>query len=185
MGRLLRILLFLIVAVLLSGCAAKTPYTIVDDYPKRGIRQIAVMPVAGGSPDAKSAQMLRDKLSDGLYFKGYARISPAQVDTALGGVKGEGPEVVGRALKVDALLYTTLKEDSPKGGLFYAPTVMEAEFKLQSAANGETLWRVQYRVVRRNFGISRRQVELNSSKVFEDALQELVDRALETLPDVH
>ncbi len=93
------------------------------------------------------------------------------------------PKAVGEMLKVDAVLYPTLKESGMGRGIVYAATAVEAEFELLSAKTGESLWRVQYRVIHRNYGFSRKQVELKSSQVYEPALQEVVNRALETLPD--
>ncbi len=77
-------------------------------------------------------------------------------------------------LKVDAVLYPTLNESRMGSGIIYAATAVEAEFELFSAKTGESLWRVQYRVVYRNYGFSRKQVELKSSQVYEPAIQEVV-----------
>ena len=181
------LLLFLGV-LFLAACASKIPHVIVSDYDKRGTRLIAVMPVRGGSPDQKSAEMLRTKLVEELYFKGYPKIPLNVIDEKLATMSpGRGekrdPKAVGEMLKVDALLYPTLKESGMGSGIIYAATAVEAEFELLSAKTGERLWRVQYRVIYRNYGFSRRQVELKSSQVYEPALQEVVNRALETLPD--
>ncbi|MHB8907522.1 MAG: GNA1162 family protein [Syntrophales bacterium] len=174
--------------VLLSGCAAKIPHVIVPDYGKRGVRLIAVMPVGNSSSDPRSAEMLRSKLVDELYFKGYPRIPVKVIDEKLAAVlPGAGgkvpPQMIGEMLKVDAVLYPILNESGMGHGIFYAATAVEARFELFSAKTGESLWRVQYRVVDRNWGFSRKQLELKSSQVYEPALQKMVDRALETLPD--
>jgi hypothetical protein len=181
------LLLFLGV-LFLAACASKIPHVIVSDYDKRGTRLIAVMPVRSGSPDQKSAEMLRTKLLEELYFKGYPKIPLNLIDEKLATMSpGRGekldPKAVGEMLKVDALLYPTLKESGAGSGIIYAATAVEAEFELLSAKTGERLWHVQYRVIYRNYGFSRRQVELKSSQVYEPALQEVVNRALETLPD--
>ncbi len=181
--------LWLFLAVLLlAGCAAKIPHTIVPDYGKRGMRLIAVMPVANGSSDPKSAEMLRSKLVEDLYFKGYARIPAKVVDEKLASIApGTGgrvsPQVIGEMLRADAVLYPVLKESVLGSGIVYAATAVEAEFELFSAKTGESLWRVQHRVVHRNWGFSRKRVELKTSQVYEPALQEVVNRAMETLPD--
>jgi hypothetical protein len=181
--------LSLFLAVLfLAGCAAKIPHAIVSDYNKRGTRLIAVMPVGGNSPDQKSADMLRGKLVEELYFKGYPKIPVNVIDEKLATLstkQGEklDPKMVGEVLKVDAVLYSKLTESGMGSGIFYAGTAVGAEFELRSAKTGESLWRVQYRVIQRNYGFSRKQLELKSSQVYEPAIQELVNRALETLPD--
>lgn len=188
MVRTVRLLLFFLVVLFLAGCASKIPHLIVSDYDKQGTRLIAVMPVGSGSPDQKSAEMLRTKLVEELYFKGYPKIPLKVIDEKLaimspGGGEKLDPKAVGELLKVDALLYPTLKESRMGSGIIYATTAVEAEFELLNAKTGERLWRVQYRVIYRNYGFSRRQVELKSSQVYEPALQEVVNRALETLPD--
>ena len=188
MVRTVRLLLLFLVAHFLAGCASKIPHLIVSDYDKRGTRLIAVMPVGSGPPDQKSAEMLRTKLVEELYFKGYPKIPLKAIDEKLaimspGGGEKPDPKAVGELLKVDALLYPTLKESRMGSGIIYATTAVEAEFELLNAKTGERLWRVQYRVIYRNYGFSRRQVELKSSQVYEPALQEVVNRALETLPD--
>jgi hypothetical protein len=181
--------LSLFLAVLfLAGCAAKIPHVIVSDYNKRGTRLIVVMPVGGSLPDQKSADMLRGKLVEELYFKGYPKIPSNVIDerlATLSPTRGEklDPKMVGEALKVDAVLYSKLTEGGMGSGIVYAGTAVGAEFELLSAKTGESLWRVQYRVIHRNFGFSRKQVELKSSQVYEPAIQELVNRVLETLPD--
>ena len=188
MVRTVRLLLLFLVVLFLAGCASKIPHLIVSDYDKQGTRLIAVMPVGSGSPDQKSAEMLRTKLVEELYFKGYPKIPLKVIDEKLaimspGGGEKLDPKAVGELLKVDALLYPTLKESRMGSGIIYATTAVEAEFELLNAKTGERLWRVQYRVIYRNYGFSRRQVELKSSQVYEPALQEVVNRALETLPD--
>jgi hypothetical protein len=179
--------LFLIVSCL-AGCATKIPHVIVSDYEKRGARLIAVMPVSDGLPDQKSAEMLRAKLIEELYFKGYPKIPMNLIDEKLATMplgRGERPDpkAIGEMLKVDAVLYTKLKESGMGRGIIYAATEVGVECELLSAKTGESFWRVQYRVTYRNYGFSRKQVELKSSQVYEQALQEVLNRALETLPD--
>jgi len=171
------------------GCASRIPHTIVSDYGKRGMKHIAVMPVVNHSSDTKSAEMLRGKLIEELYFKGYPRVPSQLIDEKLATLSASAgnkptPKVVGDILKVDALLYPTLKESRMSGGIVYAPTVVEAEFELRSAKTGDSVWRVQYRTVHRHYGFSRKRLELKSAQVYEEAIQEVINRALETLPDV-
>jgi len=181
-------LLFILVFVFLAGCAAKIPHVIVSDYGKRGMRLIAVMPVINSLSDPESAEILRRQLVEELYFKGYPKVPVKVIDEKLPALSpGDGakasPQAIGEMLQVDAVLYPVLKESGMGRGIVYAATAVEAEFELFSAKTGESLWRVQYRVVNRNWGLSRRQLELKSSQVYEPALQEVVNRALETLPD--
>jgi len=172
----------------LVGCATKIPHMIVSDFDKKGARLIAVMPIKNGASDPKSAEMLRAKLVEELYFKGYPRIPLRVIDEKVAGVSsGSGkrvsPQQVGEILKVDAVLYPTLNEGRMGSSAIYASTVAEAEFELFSAKTGERLWHVRHRAVYRNYGFTRKHLELKSSQVYELAIQEVVNRALETLPD--
>jgi hypothetical protein len=188
MNKAISPLLFFMSVVLLAGCTAKIPHVIVPDYDKRGMRLIAVLPVINNSADPKSAEMLRSKLVEELYFKGYPKIPMKVIDEKLAAISlGSGgkvsPQVIGEMLHVDAVLYPVLNGSGMGRGIIYAATAVEAEFELLSAKTGASLWHAQYRVVRRNWGFTRKQLELKSSQVYEPALQELVNRALETLPD--
>lgn len=183
----MRLLSFLGIFFFFAGCAAKIPHVIVPDYDKRGARLIAVMPVENSQAGPEAARLLRDKLIEELYFKGYPKIPPQLIDEKLAGILAAGgrvsPQSVGETLRVDAVLYATLKEGRAAVTLFYAPTTVDVELEIKSAATGESLWRVQYMAVRRNYGFSRKHLELKTSQVFEPAIEEVVDRSLETLPD--
>jgi|SRR3989339_299859 len=189
MLKIFRLLLLFLVLPVLVGCAAKIPHVIISDFAKRGTRLIAVMPIKNSTSDPKSAEMLRAKLVEELYFKGYPRIPLRVIDEKMAGVSfvGSGekvsPQLVGEMLKVDAVLYPTLNESRMGSSVIYASTVAEAEFELFSAKTGESLWRVRHRAVYSNYGFTRKHLELKSSRVYEPAIQEVVIRALETLPD--
>lgn len=185
----LRIFFLMLILCFFSGCATKIPHVVVSEYAKRDTRLIAVMPVQSKPADQKTAEMLRGKLIEALYFKGYPRVPPRLVDdrlaiiyAAASGVN-PSPLSVGEMLKVDAVLYTTLKEGSIGRSFIYVPTTVDAEFEMRSAKTGESLWRVQYRIVYRHYGFSRKQLELKASQVYEPAIEEVVTKALSTLPD--
>jgi hypothetical protein len=188
MVKIFRPLLLLVVLIFIAGCAVKIPHALVPDFGKRGTRLIAVMPVKNISSDAKSGEMIRAKLVEALYFKGYPRIPLRLIDEKLAGVTASSkvevsPQVVGEILKVDAILYPTLNKSWMGSGILYASTVAEAEFELRSTKTGEILWRVRHQEVYRNYRLSRSNMELKSSKVYEQAIEAVVNRALETLPD--
>ncbi|MCE5264874.1 MAG: DUF799 family lipoprotein [Deltaproteobacteria bacterium] len=174
----------------LAGCAGKIPHTLVPDYAKKGTRLIAVLPVRSlESDDAVTASVLRVKLIEELYFKGYPKIPPKLIDERLATLpagadrENPAPQAIGELLKADAVLYTTLREGLGPVRLLYSPVAVDAEFELKSAKTGESLWRARYRAVYRNYGITRKSLELKSSRDYEPAIQEVLDRALETLPD--
>ncbi len=177
---------------LVLGCSSKIPDKANSDSDKRVTRLIAVLPVNNQTADTRAGQILREKVLDGLYFKGYPKIPLHLIDEKLykiyqGNVdfKRESipPKVMGELLGVDAALYTTLTECSTSFSFFYAPTHVSVVLELRSAKTGETLWNSRYRTVRRNFGLFREQLEMESNQDYEPAIQEVVDRAMKTLPD--
>jgi len=187
MSKSFRLVLLLMALIFLTGCAGKIPHMLAPDYGKKGTRLVAVLPVRNLGSDAGTASVLRVKLIEELYFKGYPKIPPQWIDERLATVPAGGenlsPQLLGEMLSVDAILYTTLKKGLTPVTLIYSPVAVDAEFELKSARTGESLWRVRYRVVHRNYGFSRKSLELKSSQVYESAIQEVLNRALETLPD--
>jgi len=184
-----RLFLLLMAVLFLAGCAGKIPHMLAPDYGKKGTRLVAVLPVRTIESDAVTASVLRAKLIEELYFKGYPKVPPQWIDERLAtlpagaGRENPSPQAIGELLKVDAVLYTTLREGLEPVRLIYSPVAVDAEFELKSAKTGETLWRVRHRAVYRSYGFTRRSLEMKSSQVYEPAIQEVLDRALETLPD--
>lgn len=179
----------LLILIYIVGCAAKLPHNLVTDFDKKGMKRIAVMPVKNGEGNAAPAEMLRKKLVEELYFKGYQKIAPQSIDAKIAAapLAAEGgkalPRHMGELLSVDAVLYPTLREFSPDGGMIYGSTVADAEFELFCAKTGDSLWRVNHRTVSRSVGLIQSHRVLTVSQTYEDAIQEVVTRALETLPD--
>lgn len=170
--------------IVLAGCASKIPHLIVPEFDKRGIQLIAVMPVLGVSDsNSKTADMLRGKLVEELYFKGYPKIPFKVVDEAMAG-GNQTPQQVGQRLKVDGVLIPTIHQSGTRHRIIYASTTVDLELELRSVKTGERLWRVRYQTVKRSYGFTRRQRELKTTLVYEEAIYEVVTRALETLPDV-
>jgi|WetSurMetagenome_2_1015567.scaffolds.fasta_scaffold129249_2 hypothetical protein len=189
MSKSFRLVLLLLVLIFLGGCARKIPHMLVHDYANQGARLIAVLPVQNMESDDGTASLLRVKLIEELHFKGYPEIPPKWIDERLNAITagvGNGdpsPELLGKMLNVDAVLYTTLKEGRTTVTLLSSRIAMEAEFELKSTRTGESLWRVHHRAVQRHYGLSRKSLELKSCQFYEPAIQEVLNRALETLPD--
>lgn len=192
MKRLKTLFVSLLTFFMLFGCASKIPHNMVPEYSKKGMRLVAVMPVKSETMDVKAAKMIREKVINELYFKGYPKISSNVVDEKLSSVYGKledstpgdvPPRVVGTLLGVDAVLYTTLDKCQTSYVLFYAPTSIAMAFEMRSAKTGETLWSTKYGRVKRCYSFSRKQLEMESSQVYESAIQEVLDKAMETLPD--
>ena len=113
----------LLVLIFIAGCAAKPPHNLTTDFDKKGMKRIAVMPVKNGAGDATPAEMLRKKLVEELYFKGYHKIAPQVIDAKIAAspLATDGGKALsrqmGELLSVDAVLYPTLREFSPGGGM--------------------------------------------------------------------
>jgi hypothetical protein len=188
-----RIYLLVAVAVLISGCSAKIPHKLLADYQDRRVRLIAVMPVlAGKAIDAKASDMFRKMTVEGLYYKGYPKIPLNLIDEKLDSVYRNNPMskdsiippgIPGELLGVDAALYLTLNECRTSFSPLFASTALSVKFELRSAKTGETLWQTQYRTTTRNYSLSRKGLEMESSQIFEPVIQKVMDRVMETLPD--
>jgi hypothetical protein len=192
MGSFKRIFLMIMALIVIQGCAWKQPYSVNPDYSKKGTRLIAVLPVNMKSGDARVGQMLREMVLNELYFKGYPKVPLQVIDEKLAKIyKGHmdfkreniPPKAIGDLLGVDAVLYASLEECSTDYSYVYAPTHVSVFFELRSAKTGETLWSYRDRTVKRNYGISREQLEMESCQVYEPAMQGVVDKAMKTLPD--
>ena len=189
MSKSFRLFLFLTALIFLAGCARQIPHMLVNDYGDQRARLVAVLPVESIESDAGAASLLRAKLIEELHFKGYPEIPPKWIDerlaalTASGGKMDLSPQSLGKILNVDAILYTTLNEGQMSVTFLNSRIVVDAEFEMKNARTGESLWRAHHRLVHRNYGLSRKSLELKSSQFYEPAMQEVLIRVLETLPD--
>ncbi len=168
--------------LVLTGCGAKSPPLLVRDFQERGIRLIAVLPVVNKSADEKAGRILRERVLQELYFKGYPKIPFKVVDEAMAG-GSQTPQQAGERLKVDGILIPTIHQSGTRHRIIYATTTVDLEFELRSVKTWERLWRIRYQTVKRSYGFTRRQRELKTTLVYEAAIQEVVTRALETLPE--
>ena len=182
----------LFIVCLFAGCGFQAPHTIVPDYAKKTIRLVALMPVENKTNDKIAAHLMRKKMLEELYYKGYPKIPLDLIDMQLlklgsndvNARKGNiSPQSIGELLKVDAVMYCTLSESETPIYILYAPTSFAMSCELQSVKTGETLWKSHYDVRERNFGYSRSDVERKAANVYEAAIQEAVKKVLETLPD--
>ncbi|MBN1614957.1 MAG: DUF799 family lipoprotein [Deltaproteobacteria bacterium] len=188
-----RFILTLAVILLIAGCTAKIPYKLLPDYRDRHVRLVAVMPVlAGKAADAMAAEMFRRKTVEGLYFKGYPRIPLNLIDGKLDSVYRNNPmsknsiippRIPGELLGVDAALYVVLDECRTSFAPLFATTALSVKFELRSAKTGETLWQTQYSTKERNYALSRKGLEMESSQIFEPVIEGVINRVMETLPD--
>jgi hypothetical protein len=196
MGMKTRILTaVLIVAMAVSGCSWSKKEKPKPQFPpgQGDIRLIAVMPVLNQTKEPEVPRLLRQKLFDQLYFKGYPKIPLEVIDGKLNeAFKGEpdhfrsnaSPQMVGRLLGADAALYVTLFEASVNSSMgVYAPVTVSALFELKNTRSGEILWSSSQKTVMRQYDITKQWLEWKTRIVFEDALNDVVQKALVTLPD--
>lgn len=190
-GKLIGYSIFLL-ALFLSGCGTAKNTATMKGNPAKNVRLIAVLPVLNETSDQQAAAMLRSKVLDALYFKGYPRIPLRSVDEGLNtaqqkentpGDKVQYSRELGEQMKIDAVLYCDLKESRTVYHLLYSPLSVAAEFELRSARTGQLLWKNSYSTVKRNYGISKHSLRLKTSLDYEPAIQELVDKAMESLPE--
>lgn len=190
--RLRNILLLVIIVCFTFGCGSKISRTIIPDYDKKGIRLVALLPVKNKTNDTHAAPILRKAILEELYFKGYPKIPLQVVDDKLTRICGKNtvcadknipPETVGEILGVDAVMYCTLAEWKTSFVFVCAPTTVSIFFELRSAKTGETLWKTNYKVVKRDYDFTKKGLEMKSCQTSESAAYEIVDKAMSTLPN--
>jgi len=174
-----------------TGCFWQKPVVVDEVYAKKGIRLIAVMPIKGKAADENMVRLMRGKILEALYFKGYPKIPLELIDEKLAKTydKSAGrsadisPQAVKSLLNVDAALYVNLKECKTSTTFLYASASVSATFELRSANTGETLWKNQYQGVDRCFDVTPQRLEFSVYQVLEPVIQEVVDKTLKTLPE--
>ena len=174
-----------------TGCFWQKPVVVDEVYAKKGIRLIAVMPIKGKAADENLIRLMRGKILEALYFKGYPKIPLELIDEKLAKTydKSAGrsadisPQAVKSLLNVDAALYVDLKECKTSTTFLYASASVSATFELRSANTGETLWKNQYQDVERCFDVTPQRVEFSVYQVLEPVIQGVVDKTLQTLPE--
>ena len=192
-GRNLRrcLLIAMLAISLITGCAKKIPHFLTPEYDKRGVRLIAILPVANQSKNAEAAALFRDKVLEAVYFQGYPKIPLNAIDEKLSPFFNDyrrptpetiPPRQVGELLGVDAVLYVTLNECDTSFLLLYATTKVRATFDLRSTKTNESIWNTKYSLTERNFEITRDRLRMKSCQVFEPAMEEIITKAMETLP---
>ena len=184
--------LLIIMGLIISGCSTKLPNVLNTDYYKSPAKVIAVLPIENKIVDDKTSQLLRSRLFEELYFKGYPKLSLEIIDKKMeslyaNGAKGSTATIAPQALKdlvgADAGLYCTLMEDSKPEKLFYAPITIAIRCELRSAQTGEVLWNAQGESTSRNFDFTHKGLERKSYEALEAVIEEVVNKIMKTFPD--
>jgi len=179
-------------SLIISGCSAKIPYTLKPNYDQNPAKIIAVLPIENKTLDGKTSQLLRSKLFEELYFKGYPKLPLDIIDKKLAslyanGTKDNPATIIPQALKdlvgADAGLYCTLMEGNKSEKLFYAPITIAIRCELRSTQTGEVLWNAQGESTSRNFNFTHNGLERKSHEVLETVIDEVINKVMKTLPD--
>ena len=186
--------LLIIMSLIISGCSTKLPYVLNPNYDQNSIRIIALLPVENKTDDYDgiTSKLLRTRLFEELYFKGYPKLPLDLIDKKLeslyaNGAKGSAATVAPQALKdlagADAGLYCTIMESRKPEKLFYAPITIAIRCELRSAQTGEVLWNAQGESTSRNFDFTHNGLERKSHEVLETVIDEVINKVMKTLPD--
>jgi Uncharacterized protein conserved in bacteria len=188
----IHVFLLMILIFVFSGCSSKLTNVLKPEYEQSWAKIIAVLPVENKTKDNKAPQLLRSKLLDQLYFKGYSKLSLAAIDQKLeslytsdkkGNVGIIAPQVLKDLVGADAVMYCTLLESSNSIGFFYAPVTISLYCELRRSESGEVLWKNKYKSTNRNFDFTRKNLEMKSSAIYESVIEEVVNKIIETFPD--
>ena len=187
--RIRRCIFVLIVLILVIGCYGKSQNTMIQNQVNKiKAKTIAVLPIERNDTDTRAARLLRSRLLEELYFKGYAKLSLDTIDRKLNinpddlKMRAITPQELKEMLGADAGLYCKLKEDD-KTKIFYEPIKMSLSCELRSSETGETIWKGQSESVRRNFGLTGKDLEKQKHDDFEEVIDEAVNKVIKTLPD--
>ncbi|MGD0022898.1 MAG: GNA1162 family protein [Smithellaceae bacterium] len=188
----IHVFLLLILILVFAGCSSKSANVLKPEYEKNWTKVIAILPVENKTDDNKAPQLLRSKLLEQLYFKGYSKLPLATIDQRLeslyisdkkGNVGVIAPQVLKDLVDADAVMYCTLLESSNSIGFFYAPVTISLSCELRKAESGEVLWKEKYKSTDRNFDFTRKNLEMKSCETYESVIEEVVNKIIETLPD--
>ena len=183
--------LLVIFLIIIIGCSAKVPSGLKKYDEQSAAKIIAVLPVESKPADSNASVLLRNKILDELYFKGYAKLSSEMIDKKLEplyskdskGITGiVAPQVLKELVGADAAMYCTLVEGKRSVGWFYAPVSIAVRCELRSTQTGEGLWSAEYKSTSRNFDVTSNRLELKSRSAFEEVMEEVVNKVMETLP---
>lgn len=190
----LQIYFLIILCVFFTGCFSKSPSVLKTDKQekKKWAENIAVLPVENKTNDNIAPGLLRSKLLEELYFKGYSKLSLETIDQKLESLniidnKGNAgviaPQILKDLVGADAVMYCTLIESNNNPiGFVYAPVTISLRCEMRRAESGEVIWKGQYKSTSRNFDFTSKGLEMKSCKAYESVIEEVVNKIMENLP---
>ncbi len=198
--RVSKLLLLIVIAGSICACSLvstiPTPSFLKSDQTanqaprSKMVNVIAVLPIEGGTVDSKATKMLRTKLCEELRFKGYPQIDTAMIDSKLTPLTAGRtarkndvipPKVVEELVGADGVMYCSLVEHK-RMNLIYAPVTVSVKCILRSAKTGETIWNAQSQSTSGSFDLLPQRLNMKSRGDLEEAMEEVVDKVMETLP---
>ncbi len=185
-------LLFITMIFMTMGCFSNSKTVVSKNgSDKISAQSVAVLPIESQEPESKAANLLRLKLFDEIYFKGYSKISLEEMDAKLASLPedaktdGKGaisPVALKEATGADAGMYCSLTENY-KTGLFYSPVKITVICELRSTDNGSILWNAQSESTRRYFDLTDKRLKRKLSDGFELLINDVVSKIIKKLPD--
>jgi hypothetical protein len=176
----------------INGCINNSQKALTqNENNKINVKTIAVLPVVNKTTDSKTAQLLRSKLLEEIYFKGYSKIPLVEIDKKLESLyiklnNEKASEIVPEALRdlvgADAGLYCTLTE-SKNSKIFYETVKITAFCALRNTVNGETVWNAKAESIRRCFNFTTKGLKKELGEDFDVIIDEIVNEIVKTLPD--
>jgi hypothetical protein len=67
----------------MTACSSTAPHVLKPDYSQSLTKLIAVLPIENKTSNGKVTQLLRSKVLDELYFKGYSKLPLDIIDKKL------------------------------------------------------------------------------------------------------
>ncbi|MBN1473445.1 MAG: DUF799 family lipoprotein [Syntrophaceae bacterium] len=181
----------IIILIMIAGCSSKATKKADVDPEKNLVNIIAVLPVENKTQDDVAPGLLRIRIIDELYFKGYSKLPPDLIDRRLEELNIEdnkekinniSPRTINELVGADGVLYSTLNKSTKDRGFFYQPITLSLSCELRKSENGEIVWKGQYSATSRNFAFTRKSLDMKYYKAYEEVIEELVTKIMETIP---
>lgn len=182
--------LLAVTILLISGCLGKSQ-DILNETGSDKLRPsvIVLLPVENKAEDDKAASLFRFRMMEELYFKGYSKFEPEEIDKKLDGsayqeikTSAIARQKVKEAFRADAIMHCRL-EDKSGAKIFYAPINIDVHCEIISADRGETIWKEKTESIRRNFYFTDQGLDKKSHENFEHVIEVVVTTLVKTLPD--
>lgn len=185
---------FLIITLILivMGCS-RNSQTILNKNVNEIMtaKTIAVLPIESKNSENKAAKLLRSRLFEEIYFKGYPKISLEEMDTKLKSLLANpekdrtssvSPGELKDAVGADAGMYCSMTENY-KTRLFYSPIKITVVCELRSTESGNVIWNAKSESTRKNFDFTDKRLRKKISEDFESLIDDVVNDMIKTLPD--